>query len=572
MKTFNSWVLASIVLLLLACGQTETVSTEYSAEIYVNQHGYVLGADNKVLINDYEGVYKVLSVPKGKVIVEGNTTELKEWSDAGSSFSLADISALKTAGEYQLLLDNGNASEPFKVGTANQYTDVSKAAYRTFYLNRAGMNITKEFGGIYARKAGHPDTAVVVHKSVTNSSLKPGSVISSPEGWYDAGDYGKYIVNSAITVHTMLMAYEQYPEYHKNLHLNIPESESNIPDVIEELLYNVRWMLSMQDADGGVYHKLTTENFIGFIMPEETTETRYVFMKSTSASLTFAASMASFARVTKNIEGLEGVSVLCEEAAVKAWNWSLENPKVDFVQPQGVSTGQYESRDLSDEWQWAAVELYIITQEADYLADVDLKVAERPGSTHSWGDVHTLALISTVLNEDKFTQDFYLNAKTVLLEQMEEVYTIYTESAASMSLDFFRWGSNSDIANQAMMASVAYKITGDERYLNMATNNVDYLMGRNPMGYCFVTGFGSKSPINLHHRPSGADGIDAPHPGFLAGGPNVDVMSDCADSLRTDKYPAISFEDQECSFSTNECAINWTAALIYASAIMANLE
>lgn len=552
--------------------RTEDIVTDFSTNIFINQHAYVLNANNNALIKDYQGKFKVISLPTGKVVVTGETTKVKKWKDAGESFSTADISGIKKAGEYQIILANGQGSEPFKVSLGTDYSAVSTAAYRTFYLNRSGLEITPEFGGVYARKAGHPDTAVVVHKSASNSSLKPGSIISSPGGWYDAGDYGKYIVNSSISVYTMLMAYEQYPEYHKSLNLNIPESGSSIPDVIEELLYNVRWMLTMQDIDGGLHHKLTTEWFDGFIMPEETSATRYLVMKTTSASLTFAASMASFARVTQGIDGLEEISKQCKEAAIKAWEWSIVNPEVFFQQPEGMITGQYNSLVLDDEWQWAAVELFITTGDEKYLDNVELKAIDLPLSTPTWADVHSLALLSVVWNPESFDTEFYSKAKNALIEQVDELYAVYSTISAKVSLNFFHWGSSCDLANQAIMAFVAHNISGKKDYLEMATNNVDYLLGRNPMRYCFVTGFGTNSPMEIHHRPSAADSIVEPHPGFLIGGPNIQVMGDCQDTLRSDTYPAISYVDASCSYSTNECAINWTSALIYISAAMAELN
>ena len=41
-----------------------------------------------------------------------------------------------------------------------------------------------------------------------------------------------------------------------------PESDNKIPDILDEMMYNLKWMLTMQDpTDGGVYHKLTTPNW-----------------------------------------------------------------------------------------------------------------------------------------------------------------------------------------------------------------------------------------------------------------------------------------------------------------------
>ena len=96
-----------------------------------------------------------------------------------------------------------------------------------------------------------------------------------------------------------------------------------------------------------------------------------------------------------------------------------------------------------------------------------------------------------------------------------------------------------------------------------AANDLHYIFGRNAVGYSFVTGVGSRPPMNIHHRPSSADGIVEPVPGFLAGGPNTVVPDDCGISTRS-QYPAAAYGDQECSYSTNEIAINWNAPLVFA--------
>ena len=89
-------------------------------------------------------------------------------------------------------------------------------------------------------------------------------------------------------------------------------------------------------------------------------------------------------------------------------------------------------------------------------------------------------------------------------------------------------------------------------------------LGRNATGYCFVTGFGDKSPMHPHHRPSEADGIQAPYPGMLVGGPNPGQQD--KKSLGAVVYPSNvpdeSYIDTTESYASNEIAINWNASLV----------
>jgi len=157
----------------------------------------------------------------------------------------------------------------------------------------------------------------------------------------------------------------------------------------------------------------------------------------------------------------------------------------------------------------------------------------------------------------------YNMSRNVLVSFTDNLVSLYLSSPYRVSLDFFKWGSNSDVANQALLKIVAHKLNGDQKYILSIQGDIDYILGRNATGYCFVTGFGSKSPMNIHHRPSGADGVAEPVPGFLAGGPNTVVMNDCDTIVRRSAYPAKSYTDTECSYSTNEICINWNAPLIF---------
>ncbi len=122
----------------------------------------------------------------------------------------------------------------------------------------------------------------------------------------------------------------------------------------------------------------------------------------------------------------------------------------------------------------------------------------------------------------------------------------------------FVWGSNAVVLNQAMMLLQGYRLNGKREYLDAAQSQLDYVLGRNPLGISFVTGVGLRTPMHIHHRPSQADGIDAPVPGLLSGGPNPGQQDarDCPAAQYSSKLPALSWLDHECSYASNEIAIN----------------
>lgn len=502
-----------------------------------------------------------------QVVLKGKLSEPALWPFSDEKVRKADLSEIRIPGDYYLTVKGSSEKTAFGIYEYT-YSDIADAAVRALFYNRCSYPILPQYGGKWARKAGHPDTKVYIHKSAVSEGRPEGFVVSSPGGWYDAGDYNKYIVNSAISTYTMLLAYQMYPEFWNKRCLNIPESGNDIPDVLDETLYNLRWMLTMQDTDGGVYHKCTTLAFEGFIMPEEASDKRYMIQKNTAATLDFAATMAYASRLlSKFPKALPGLADSCKNAAMKAWEWSKLHPSVLYRQPADVSTGAYGDRDIRDEWFWAGVEMAVLTGKN--FPDSLMKVLQF--KTPSWGSVGALGLISAITSKDQIGSEQYNSCKKLFFDYTDNLVAVSEKAAYPVSLDYFAWGSNSDVANQGLLKMVAYSVQPDQKYLFSATNDMNYLTGVNPTGYCYITGFGKKSSMNIHHRPSAADKILDPVPGFLAGGPNTVVFIDCPNAKRS-KLPALSYVDEVCSYSTNEIAINWNTPLVFLSGALSSVK
>ncbi len=547
-----SWVLA-----FTSCTQKKAETTISSSDILINQVAYQVDAPKYALLRT-PGTHYSVTAEDGKEIIAGKVEAPKYWALAGDTVSMIDLSRIKSEGIYTLHIDKDAALRKFAV-RQHPLSALSKTALKSFYWNRSGYAIEDLYGEKWTRAAGHPDTTILVHASAADEKRPEGTTLSMPGGWYDAGDYNKYIVNSSITCYTLLKAYEMAPEYHQNMQINIPESGADLPDILAETLYNLKWMLLMQDPnDGGVYHKLTTKNFEGFVMPDEATNQRYVVQKSTAAALDFAATMAMASRVYSQFENYQSLSHQMLEQAKYAWQWALSNNNISYEQPKDISTGAYGDEHLEDEWFWAAAELYLSTKESLYKEVVVKYIPEV--TTPAWGDVGTLGVISLITSKEASN-----------FEDMQEAYVHYCrqllnlqkQSPYLISMEKFEWGSNSTVANEAMLKLITYHLLQDKTYLQAAREDVNYLLGRNATGYCFVTGFGEVSPKHIHHRPSAADRVEDPVPGFLVGGPNTVVLNDCGDKVERSSYPAKSYIDAECSYSTNEIAINWNAPLVF---------
>jgi endoglucanase len=541
--------------------------------IYFNQVGFYPDAPKLAVLS--------VEAPQGSFYIKDSGTGATAFTGTltgAAKQSVIDFSSFKKPGNYFIDIPGLGRSYSFDI-KQDVYRSIAAAALKGFYFQRTAVALPPKYAGKWARAAGHPDTAVYIHASAASAERPEGTVIASSLGWYDAGDYNKYIVNSGISVATLLSLYEDFPVFCKDLRSDIPESGNGLPDVLNEALFNIRWMLTMQDPnDGGVYHKLTNANFDGLnIVPAKAVSKRYVVQKSVTATLDFAAVMAQASRVFKPFEKeMPQFADSCLAAAEKAWQWAIQHPHALYKQTElnkqykpEIKTGEYGDGKANDERIWAATELSITTRKELYFPEM----ADYPSDLlpPSWDNVRTLGYYSRI--RLKIGNMMGLIRKNLLLEAdklVEGATKTPFHTAMGITYNDYIWGSNSVAANQGILLVQAYRITKEKKYLLAALTNLDYLLGRNATGYCFLTGFGHKQVMHPHHRPSISDNVSEPVPGLLAGGPNSGRQDHCPGYTST--IPAQSYLDDDCSYSTNEIAINWNAPLVYLAAALEALQ
>jgi endoglucanase len=529
--------------------------------------------------NPAAGNFTIVSNSTGATVYTGTLGASATWTFSNETVRAADFSAFSTPGTYVLAVGT-TCSYPFVIAN-NVFHAANKASIKAYYFQRDGIALTAPYAGVYARAAGHltQDNAVVILPSAAGPTRTAGQTFASQKGWYDAGDYNSYIVNSGISTYTLLATYEHFSSYFDTLNLNIPESGGTLPDILDEIKWNLDWMLTMQDpADGGVYNKKTNANFDGFVMPNAATTTRYFCAKGTAATFDFAAVMAAAYRIYKPFN--LAYANQCLAAAQQAYTWGIANPNVTFNNPgasggyPAVGTGGYGDGNFTDEREWAATELYIATLDNATYYGNSFKNATAYGIP-SWPNVRTLGLISLVFNRKKlnatgFADTTNMKAKIISLATPLQTHQS-TASAYQVAMgqggaggDFI-WGSNSQAANQGMILLTAFEINKTTSFWIAALANLDYLLGRNATTYSFLTGYGSNPTMNPHHRPSEADGIVNPVPGLLAGGPQATSANEggCTYAFTN---PATKYNDNVCSYTTNEIAINWNAPFAFLSA------
>jgi endoglucanase len=521
--------------------------------IRLNSVGYLPQARKVASVAVPCETFKVVEVRDGKAVLTGRTAGPIENWDTREPLYQADFSRLTASGVYQLEVPGVGRSASFTVAD-DVYNDPFRLAVRAMYLWRCGTAVRGEHqGDVFEHDACHLADGYLDYVDGEHTH-RDGS-----GGWHDAGDYNKYVVNAGVTVGAMLHAWERFGSDFEHISLDLPESGNNIPEFLGEVKWELDWLLKMQADDGRVYHKLSTLNFGGFILPEDEEEDRFFTSWSTAATADFVAMMALAARIYRPYD--EAFAQQCLAAARKSYAVLVEHPDDQRADLTEFRTGAYQTLDPDDRL-WATAELWQTTGESTYLEDFENRARARDPKIEAnwdWRDVGNLGMFTYLLSDRPDRDEDLLEAIRIdLLRDADELVQTAQEHGYARPLGtVYYWGANGTVARQTMNLTIAHRIEPKAEYLSTALDAINHLLGRNVYGRSFVTGLGHKPPMNPHARRSGADDVVNPWPGYLVGGPNP----------RADDW-----NDVEEDFRTNEIAINWNGALIYAFAAFVKAE
>ena len=530
-------------------------------KVNINQLGYSPKAQKTVFVERAPdaSVYYVCDVEKKTVVYEGLLDDGTYSDGAGQIIKRGDFSDFEKPGYYYICVDGFGSSFPFEIGD-HLYDKALYDSVRMLYSQRCGTKVTFGDNNEFSHEACHTAPATIYGTDQTKD-------VSG--GWHDAGDYGKYTVPGAKAAYDLLITYEDTGFSADDL--GIPESGNKIPDILDEARYELEFLLKMQDdASGGVYHKVTTAVFPDTEI-DAASDTAPLILSpiSETATGTFSAVMAHASKVYKDID--PAFSEKCLNAAKKAYQYllSITGDSIGFKNPEGIETGEYPDAVSRDERYWAASELFLSVpaEEAEsYRAAVAEAAAdEKINRGLGWASVGTYAdyvLAKAKDVKDRNVSDISALALSSLKKTAENLKerTGKEPYYTTLSKDF-PWGSNMTIANNAMALYMYSKVTGDESFALLAKRQTDYLLGANCLGYCYITGEGTFSPKDPHHRPSEAAGHAVP--GMLVGGPNSNLDDSYAKTILFGLAPMKCYADNAQSYSTNEVTIYWNSPLIY---------
>ena len=563
--------------------------------VRVNQVGYLPHGPKHatVVTESTEAMPWTLRDSSGTAVASGQSTPRGMDAASGQNVHTVDFSSVTAAGAGYTLEADGQASFPFEI-SGDIYAQLRSDALQFFYIQRSGIAIDGALvGSLYARPAGHVgvapnqgDLAVPGQAGVCDYTLDVRG------GWYDAGDHGKYVVNGGIATYQLLSAYERTKTARsadagalEDSTLRVPERGNGVPDILDEARWELEFLLRMQvpagqPLAGMAHHKIHDRNWTGLpLQPEDDPEPRELHPPSTAATLNLAATAAQAARLYARYDA--AFAVRCLTAARSAYAAAIAHPDLLADPADSNGGGAYNDDDVSDEFYWAAAELYLTTGEQQYLtaltasphhtADVFSSIGFNWPALAAVGRLE-LATVPSGLpkaERDRVGASVVAGADKYLALIAGEAYGLPLPGAGNN----YVWGSNSNIINNVIVLATAYDLTADRRYRDGALQGMDYIFGRNALNHSYVTGYGEKNPQNQHSRIFGHQidpALPNPPAGSLAGGANANLEDPFASGLLSGCKPQFCYVDHIDSYSTNEVAINWNSALSWIASFLAD--
>jgi endoglucanase len=522
-------------------------SKAHSQSIQLNSLGFLPEQSKKASVVGDSKTFMVKQVSNQKVVFQGKLAESVFQKDVNQNVAIADFSGLNKNGKYYLETADGVKSIEFEI-SPKVYNQAFYTSMRGFYLWRCGTAVEGTHNGHrFAHEACHMEDGFEDYQG------KPGERRNGTGGWHDAGDYGKYVTNAGITVGMMFMAWDQFQGNLKKFSLDLPETAKGYPDFLKELKWETDWVLTMQytDGSGKVSHKLTSKNFEPFCKPEDDKQKRYFTDWSTDAVGDFVAMMAQAARYFEPYD--KTYAEKCLKAAKLSYECLKANPEDKrFVQGE-FKTGGYQSGD-SDDRLWAAAEMWETTGDALFLKDFEdqaTKMSFKIDEDWDWGDVSNLGMFQYAVSKKSGKNPEIL--KTIQKNIVDGANAIAKNASADVygrPLVRYYWGCNGTIARQVLNLQIANRIAPNQAYVQTSLDAIAHIFGRNYYNRSYVTGLGINPAMNPHDRRSGSDQETEPWPGYLVGG----------------GHSATGWHDKQEDYATNEIAINWQAALVYALA------
>jgi hypothetical protein len=540
-----------------------------AANILVDQFGYrphdpkvavirnpQIGYDSAQKFSPREP-YQVRRAGDGAVVFSGALTQWNHGAmepSSGDSGWWFDFSSVVAPGTYFVFDKGNNVRSPIFRIDQQVYKDVLKAAVRMFFYQRSGFAKQRPYAdACWTDEAAYlgPDQDTEA-RDITDRG-NAGKARNLSGGWFDAGDTNKYVTFAAPAVHQLLTAYEETPGVFTD-DFGIPESGNGIPDVLDEVRWEIGWLKRMQNRDGSAALK------VGEIVdaladpPSSDRNARFYVPSCSSATIAAAGMFAHASYVFGSFPALAGEAADLRARAVAAWkNYQGLSAKQTACDTGVIRAGRadWNEQDQNAEAVVASIYLYAITDNAEYAGFVAAHYRElRPYRDIGWSRYqpeHGEALLfyANLPNTDAKMRSTILADKLADVRAGNHVYGFIADDdlyRAFIHDPQYHWGSNQPRANygNSNFDAITFKLdVGDsETYRTRAIEQLHYFHGVNPLGMVYLSNmyrYGATHSANqIYHtwfahdtRWSDAKSSECgPAPGYVPGGPNVNAVRD----------------------------------------------
>lgn len=476
-------------------------------------------------------------VYSGQPVIWNKGEVQKSSGDRGWWF---DFSELKIPGNYYIFDPVNEVSSYIFAIADDVYNKLFIAACKMFYYNRCNYPkrlpwAEKAWNDSASHLGPQQDTEARYVKDKNNQATAK----DMHGGWFDAGDYNKYVTFAFNPIHVLLTAYEQTPEVFTDK-TGIPESGNGLPDIIDELKWEIDWVKRMQDKDGGVYIKIGYIDYNVPSPPSADKRPRYYGPKCSSSTIAAASIFAHAALVYLKIHGIENEAADLRIRAEAAWQWYQNNPKSENCDDQEIKSGDADMP-LKQQEQLtvtAAIYLYALTNEQVYHQYImknfrkarEFNIPESAVFDPAQGDALLFytqlpdacdSVKKTILNQRINDAN---NLKFLNYQLSDDLYRAFMPSV------FYNWGSNN---TRACIGHVNYDMflyrldtLNEQKYYQHAINQLHYFHGVNPLNLTYLSNTRPLGAENCVMRMWGdwynayTPWADNPPPGYITGGPN----------------------------------------------------
>ncbi len=512
------------------------------------------------------------------------------YPQSGDKIWWFDFSSITAPGSYYVYDPTTNKRSFIFDIREDVYANVLKQAVRMFFYQRSGFAKTSTYAYEWSDGASHLGPQQDLDCRLVTNPI-PSTTRQLQGGWFDAGDYNKYVNFAYEPIHDLCLAYIERPDIWTDDY-NIPESGNGIPDLLDEVKWELDWLLRMQEANGSVLMKVSVTDYSGASPPSSDSGARRYAPAQASATR-MAASMYGIAAIAYNQSGIPSLQLYAdtlEQAAVDAWNWIQANPGYSFYNNAGFVNANPE---IDTAYQnaarfGAAVALFALTGNATYKTWVDNHYAVMHpiawGFWYPWESIvqDMMLYYSSLPNATTSVKNAIRNSFSNSMANNSHLLPAITATSCAyrgyMNNGDNVWGSNRPRGHTGSMFYnvIAYNINGNTQvYRNAAMGYLNFLHGVNPISTVMLTNmydYGAEKPANEMYHSWFADGTSydnavtsthGPAPGYQPGGFNPNYHPDASyngDIIPPELQPSLkSYKDWNTSWPENSWEITETS-------------